>query len=189
MHSLASLSLRNRVEADAERATRAIRFSLLPCDSGRPISFAGVRSMARSQKTRRCYCLLPEDATREDAHGAAFRCGVGGHAHLNFAELYGTADFARGSAEIQRLGAKYKGERGMLERGEVEWLAFPRVLRLRREPEKRPVQRVQLNDLSARVGPFLAAAVRRSPAGTWPHVLLAEVQGRRMAPSDDRTLP
>ncbi|MBZ5723030.1 MAG: hypothetical protein LAO03_22040 [Acidobacteriia bacterium] len=130
--------------------------------------------MARSQKTRRCYCLLPEDATHEDAQGAALRCGVGGHAHLNFAELYGAVDYSMANAEIQRLGAKYVGEGG-LQRGEYEWLAFPRVLRLHREPEKRTAQRVQLSDLSARIGPFLAEEVRRSEPGGWARVALEQI--------------
>jgi len=138
--------------------------------------------MARSQKSRRCYCLLPEEATHEDAQGALLRCGVGGHSHLNFVELYGSVAYAAGSAEVQRLGAQYRGSGGLLEREEVEWLAFPRVLKLRREPEKRNAQSVKLKDLSAEVGPFLAEQVRRTPVDTWPHVLLAEIRGRRRRP-------
>jgi len=140
--------------------------------------------MARSQKSRRCYCLLPEDATHADAQSAPLRCGVGGHAHLNFAELYGATDYAAASREVQRLGAQYRGNGGLLEREEVEWLAFPRVLKLRREPEKRKAQRVQLSDLSAQVGAFLAEAKRRMPAHTWPHVLLADMRRRRL-PQDE----
>lgn len=138
--------------------------------------------MSRSAATRRSYCLLPEEATADDAH--ALNCGVGGHSHLNFAELYGAVNYAQANCEIARLGKKYMGSGGMLEREEVEWLFFPRVLRLHREPEKRKVQRVQFNDLSARVGAFLAEAVRRTPKHTWPHVLLAEVQGRRIPPGE-----
>jgi hypothetical protein len=53
---------------------------------------------------------------------------------------------------------------------------------LRREPGKEPERYVKLHDLSARVGPFLAEAVRRSPRNTWPHVLLAEIRHRRTPP-------
>jgi hypothetical protein len=131
-------------------------------------------------KARR-YCLLPEEATAATTH--EFHCGVGGHPHLNFVELYGAVDYASASQSVQLLGKKYIGCGGLLERGEVEWLCFPRVLRLRREPEKRKQGRVQLNDLSARVGPFLAEAVRRTKEHEWPHVLLAAIRpataGRR----------
>ncbi|HLD93912.1 MAG TPA: hypothetical protein VI703_06900 [Anaerolineales bacterium] len=142
--------------------------------------------MARSAKSRRCYCLLHEEATVHDLHAPLFHCGVGGHAHLNFKELYGDdVDFLTASFLIQQRGAKYLGEDGMLERGEVEWLSFPRVLRLRYEPQTKKHQRVKLNDLSARVGPFLAQAVRTHPPGTWPHVLLATVQKRRDPPQEE----
>lgn len=137
-----------------------------------------------SRLHRRCYCLLPDEATAEDLHPPQFHCGVGGHPHLNFNELYGAVKFTKASSEIQRRGAAYQGSGGMLERGEVEWLSFPRVVRLRYEPETKKHQRLKLNDLSARVGPFLAEAVRHSPPGTWPHVLLATIQKRRDPPSD-----
>jgi len=143
--------------------------------------------MAHSNRTRRCYCLLPDNASAEDLHAPQFHCGVGGHSHLNFVELYGAVEFAKASSEIQRLGARFTGRGGMLERGEVEWLSFPRVLRLLLLPKTKKHQRVKLNDLSARVGPFLAEAERHSPPGTWPHVLLATIQKRRDPPRESET--
>jgi len=53
-----------------------------------------------SRRHRRCYCLLPEEATSESAH--ALQCGVGGHSHLTFAELYGPVDYLEANREIQQ---------------------------------------------------------------------------------------
>ena len=136
-----------------------------------------------SRQHRRCYCLLAEEATAQTAH--SLNCGVGGHSHLNFAELYGAVDYVQANAEVRRLGAAYLGNGGLLERGEVEWLYFPRIVKLRREPMKAKQQRVQLNDLSARVGAFLAEAVRRSEPGDWPRMMLAEIQRRPSPPGPD----
>jgi len=134
--------------------------------------------MARSKRSCRCYCLLAEEATPESAH--SLQCGVGGHSHLSFAELYGAIDYVQGSRDVQRLGAKYVGSGGLLERGEVEWLYFPRVLRLRREPEKRKQDRVQVRDLSARVGAFLASEARkRKKPQPWAQVMLENIRERR----------
>lgn len=130
-----------------------------------------------SRQHRRCYCLLPEEANPEAARN--LHCGVGGHSHLNFTELYGAVDYVAASREIAQLGAKYLGRDGLLERAEVEWLCFPRVLRLRREPEKAKQQSVQLKGLSCKVGPYLAEQLRRLPEGTWPHVMFAEMRGQR----------
>lgn len=83
----------------------------------------------RSRKQRRCYCLLPEGADHAEARNAGLHCGVGGHAHLSFVEVYGEGiDFAAAGVQIQRQGANYLGSGGMLERGEVEWFIFPNIL-------------------------------------------------------------
>jgi hypothetical protein len=138
--------------------------------------------MSRKHFEVRQFHLLPEEASREDTHAGRFNCGVGGHSHLLFSEVYGNVPRAEAMAGIRKYGAAYRGS-GMLEREEVEWLCFPNVLRLVRRPEKRKCQRIQFNDLSARVGPFLAEAVRRTKEHEWPHVLLAAIRpataGRR----------
>jgi len=108
------------------------------------------------------FCLLPPGATPADTH--TFKCGVGGHSHLTFFEVYGlspgNADVAR---QIRRLGPKYLGLDGWLQRGEIAWLCFPKVLRLvlPATSRKRIPGLPPMNDLSARFGEYLAACIRR----------------------------
>ena len=153
----------------------------MTCKAGR---YAGVKQRWRnplgcrgppisSSQHRRCYCLLPEKSAPESTKD--LNCGVGGHPHLNFLDLYGAVSYASANKQIQRFGSAYLGKGGMLDQGEVEWLCFPRVLRLRREPGKRNEQGIQMRGLSARVGAYLAEASRRLPETSWSAVMLWEL--------------
>ena len=130
------------------------------------------------------FCLLGPNAKPEDTH--TMHCGVGGHSHLTFFEVYGlspgNADAAR---QVRRLGPKYLGHDGWLERGEIAWLCFPKVLRLvlpdtsrKRVPGLPP-----MNDLSARFGEYLAACIRRREP--WALVMQRNI----LRPSDPPCAP
>lgn len=119
-----------------------------------------------SLRKRKTYCLLDAEATVEDARASQHFCGaVGGHSHLSFEDLYGQCDGQAGRDDykaalrkIDKLGRDYLGFDGLLARGEVEWMSFPKVLK--------PTQAlceilkgmgITLNDLSAKLGSYLAA--------------------------------
>ena len=91
---------------------------------------------------RKNFCLVPAFWSREELQ--RHRCGDGSHGHLTLAQ-----------------------RNELLEHGVVEWLLFPRVLKLKRQ--------MGLRGLSCRVGARLAEGVeRREP---WALVMLAEVRG------------
>jgi hypothetical protein len=126
-------------------------------------------------KALRTFHLLAADATADDTHGEDFRCGVGGHPHLNFEEIYGRCCEGCGDpacdrptrAETERkmrqLGAAFKGRGGLLASGDVVWLCFPSVLKLTQCPaEAVPV--MMASDISARHGQYVAAELARSSA-------------------------
>ena len=137
-------------------------------------------------RVAREFCLLPPSAIATDTHH--LHCGVGGHSHLTFFEVYGlspgNADAAR---QIRRLGPNYKGREGLLERGEIQWLCFPKVLKLVLPDTSRSRSRgtqglPPMNDLSARFGEYLAAAIRRKQP--WALVMQRNILRPSDPPSD-----
>lgn len=110
------------------------------------------------------FCLLPATASADDTHGAEFHCGVGGHPHLSFTDVYGTAIPRReAEKEVRRLGTKFRGAGGLLESGDVRWLCFPTVLQLTAALEH-VVPVMMASDASARHGQYVAAELARTTA-------------------------
>jgi hypothetical protein len=112
----------------------------------------------------RAFCLLPASATPEDTHSEKLHCGVGGHPHLSFTEVYGTAiPRQEAEKEVRRRGAAFRGCGGLLESGEIRWLCFPKVLQLTASLEA-PVPVMMASSVSARHGQYVAAELARTSA-------------------------
>ncbi len=91
---------------------------------------------------RRNFCLVPAHWTPREVQ--EHRCDDGSHGHITLAE------------RNELLGA-----------GLADWLAFPRVLRMKRT--------VPLRGLSCKVGAYLALQVQLGR--TWARVMLADQFG------------
>ena len=91
---------------------------------------------------RKNFCLVPAFWSRDELQ--RHRCSDGSHGHLTLAQ-----------------------RNELLEHGVVEWLLFPRVLKLKRQ--------IGLRGLSCKVGGRLAVGVERREL--WALVMLAEVRG------------
>lgn len=88
----------------------------------------------------RRFCLVPHYWTAEEV--AARRCRDGSHLHLS-----------------------YREQKDLLDTDLIEWMVFPRVLRLRRQ--------LPLRDLSCRVGEELAVAKQHHKL--WAEIMLREI--------------